>query len=170
MAVGQLTAGQLRQAIAVFCAHAYGSHLPPENRRQFTELPAEASVDDILGAAGVEKLPPPVPSAAGGYALRIGCQWYPHLKMTILPYGEPPGFVFGVDTHDHFKLPPNAPDQEAIKALCQKNQALAHDILQGWEAVDLPTQHALLRRYLHRVKSPAPAALESARAGSDERR
>jgi hypothetical protein len=140
----------LRQALAGFLEHAYASGKIPESRRKYAAVVDAGSLDEFLAQVGAETLEPSTPSAPGGFALRVGCEWYSHLKLTVRPFDWDVGFVFGVDTHDALRVPPNSPEEPAIRALQQRNRELAERIERTWTEHGLPTQAAALRAFLHR--------------------
>lgn len=149
-----LTASQMSQAVHIYVSIAYSSGNVPENRRQFAESAADLSLEQFWNLKGVERLPSK-PGGEAGYALRIGNVHYPHMKLTIQPYDGPPGFVFGVDSHDQFKLTADSPELAAVKELQDKNAQIARSIVTAWEEVGLPTQSGLLRRYLQAKRALA---------------
>lgn len=153
--MGDLTASLFVEAIRAFLGLAYSGGRVPENRRQFATLREDQSLESIFGMTGVEKLPPKVPGGPHGYSFRVGNAWYPHMKITVQPYDFPPGFVFGVDTHDHFKLPANSPEVEGVRELQAKNLELARQVEDAWMTRGLPTLRGLLERYIEHARHSA---------------
>lgn len=158
MTVGDLTAAQLLDAIRIFLQEAYANGEIPANRMHFKNLSPDQSLDEMLTVPGVEHLPRQLPDRPQGYAFRVGASWYPHLKLTLQPYDGPPGFVFGVDTHDNFRVAADNPEADAIRQLQAKNHELARRIEQAWEDASLPTQSGLLRRFLAQARANKTAA------------
>jgi hypothetical protein len=142
-----LTAAHVVQAMQIYLSIAYSSGNVPENRRHFSQIGASHTLEECLALKGVEQLPSN-PGVPPGYSLRMGNAFYPHMKLTIQPYDSAPGFVFGIDTHDQFKLAETSPEKDAVRALQTKNQQIARSIEMAWEEVGLPTQSGLLRKYL----------------------
>ncbi|MFO0948401.1 MAG: hypothetical protein U1D30_21185 [Planctomycetota bacterium] len=153
--MGDLTASLFVEAIRTFLELAYPGGNVPENRRHFSALHGDESLESIWGLSGVEKLPPKAPGDPIGYSFRVGNAWYPHMKVTLQPYPSAPGFVFGVDTHDHFKLPANSPEVEGVRALQAKNLELARQVEEAWAARRIPTQRGLLEQYLEKARQGA---------------
>lgn len=144
----ELTASLLARAIQRYLSLAYPDGRLPDNRSQFSSFTPEMPLEEMLSASGVVESPPVEGHGIHGYSLRVGNAWFPHMKVIIQPYARPPGFVFSVETHDHFKLADNHPEQEAMRALKARNQALAREVERAWESDGLPTQNGLLRQYL----------------------
>lgn len=158
MSLRELKADQVVRAIQVFLGYAYDGGQVPANRAHFQTLETSQPLSEILSLSGVEKMPSRLGEDPGGYSFRVGNSWYPHMKLTVQAYGSSPGYVFGVDTHDMFNLPPNAPDYEEVQKLRNKNQELAREIERAWEAEGLPTQKGLLRHYLNQAEHQQPGA------------
>jgi hypothetical protein len=156
MSLRELKADQLVRAIQLFLEFAYSGSAVPSNRSQFQDLSPAAPMEELLQLPGVERLPSRLGEDPGGYSFRIGNAWYPHMKLTVQIYGSAPGYVFGVDTHDMFNIPANAPDYEEVQKLRLKNQELARQIERAWESDGLPTQNGLLRSYLNQVENRPP--------------
>lgn len=169
MGVGELSAPQLRQAIQTFLELAYPDRRVPESRTHYCGLSHELTLENLLSLKGVEKIACGSHGDEMGYALRVGNAWYLHMKLLIQPYKESPGFVFGVDTHDMFRVPADSPDSEQLNIIRARNRELARQIEAAWEAVGLPTHKALLRRYLRECadKRQAEADANQAHPGQD---
>ena len=153
MRFGDLSAKLLERAFGSYLRHAYSAGKVPEDRRQYEPADDDRSLESLLALSGVERIPGATPDGAEGYAFRIGCAWYRHLKMMLQPYDSPPGFVLGVDTHDAFDLPADSPDAAGLKEMQANNRDLARRIEQAWEADGLPTQAGLLRKFVHTARS-----------------
>lgn len=155
MPLDGLRTEQLVLAVQTFLSRAYAGVEVPANRKHWQEVSAEQPLDDLLAfEKGVEELPARLDVNPGGYALRLGNAWYPNMKLVVQAYGAPPGYVFGVDTHDMFKLPAGAPDAEQVRELRKRNQELARAIESDFEKLELPTQNGLLRAYLTKRDAP----------------
>ena len=97
-----------------------------------------------------------MPGCKPGFAYRLGCGHFPHLKLQVVRCEG--GWVFGVDTHDGFfpgGLPASDPEAQAWKELVTANRQLKERIEQAWEREGLTTFHTLLRADLEK---PDPAA------------
>lgn len=84
--------------------------------------------------------------------MRIGNEWYPHMKVVLLPLDESDTYIFSVDTHDHVTVPAGSPDEEALRALKARNIQLAQVVEKAWTEAGIPTQAAALREYMDRTR------------------
>jgi hypothetical protein len=111
---------------------------------------------DRLRAAGEELFKCPVlvpdrPTNPARYTLRLGNQYYPHMKLVVelSPGGD--RFMFRADTHDRHVCPgSSSPDYPHFCELMTKNQKLAESIERTWEGAGIPTFRAYLRNDLSR--------------------
>ena len=155
MPLGELTAAELIKALHIYLQYAYPDGQVPGKRRHYQAVHEGQTLKELFHLQGVEPVPGQLPSEPVGYSFRIGNARYQHMKLKVLPWKEPPGFVFSVDTHDNFRIPPNAPDAEQFRELQQQNQELARCIESAWEESGLPTSSGLLRRHLSRAQASA---------------
>src|SRR5258708_37915960 len=106
-----LTIPTLGQATKVFLSLAYpaGPATIPPNKCLFWDLGSSPSLElitqppvcqTLLGADGQLR----------GYAFRLGCSTYPHLKLQVVQCDQSQKIVFAVDTHDAMKQDTNNPD------------------------------------------------------------
>lgn len=156
--VAGLSLEEVRRALAIFLSAAYQQVEIPETRRQFAHIGESETLDGFFARPGVQRLEAPDLSHEGGWSLRVGNAWYPHMKVTIQPYGRPPGYVFGVETHDRFNLPPSSPEAEALRVMQERNLQLARKVEAEWEAAGLPTAKGQLRRALAEARAARAAA------------
>ncbi|HEV3257091.1 MAG TPA: hypothetical protein VG013_09450 [Gemmataceae bacterium] len=145
-----LTTALLSQALRIYFALAYPGGTAPPSKQPY----ADVSPDQPLGPLLAPPVCQPVPAAAGGvrgYAFRLGCCTFPHLKIEVVDCGN--GLcVFGVDTHDAMCLPPEHPDAPRWAELQAANARLKEAIETAWEAAGLLTFHRLLRDELDRCR------------------
>ncbi len=156
----------LWRAIDVYLGLAYpGGGAPPTAVRKRLDT-LRATPPEALYESAVFERTPPAPQEATRLALRLGCQFYPHMKLAVerAPDGRTP--LLKADTHDrHIQVKPGSPDYEAFAELVRKNQALAAEIEAAWEQAGLPTFKHFLREDLARRRmgqaaspgTPAPA-------------
>jgi hypothetical protein len=85
-----------------------------------------------------------------GYAMRLGSVSYPHLKLQVIWHARSEAWVLSVDTHDNLLLEPGHPDANRLAQLQMANSRLKELIERAWEAEELTTFNALLRRELNR--------------------
>ena len=154
MSIGQLTLATLSKALEIYYPLAYPGGNVPSNRQQFQTVAQLPDLDALWQVKGVQQLEPRASGEPGGYALRVGNAWYPHMKIMIQPYDADPGYAFAVNTHDRLFVPEGSPEADAIRELQMQNQELARNIERQWEAHGLPTQTGLLRSYLKSQGTP----------------
>lgn len=153
-----LTTDTLVQACRIFFSLAYpdGEASIPESKTECLKLlPGQAVTDPT----SLQHLPPAVlevqrnaDGSLGGYALRLGCRHFLHLKLRAhrRVEGGQEHWLFMVDTHDAFsrdnhRPPPDHPDAPAWMALQKANADLKVQIERAWEAAGLETFNSLLR-------------------------
>jgi hypothetical protein len=160
-----LTTDLVGKACAIFLRYAYpgGEAAVPAKKRGYLDLPPGQALAEFLRASPDSLAICQTLSAkqgGPGYALRLGCAAFPHLKLKVQWLGsrEPGMWVFAVDTHDAFSSdcfspPPGHPEAEAWRRLQIGNQHLKEQIERAWAAAGLMTFNGLLRNDLE--KPPA---------------
>jgi hypothetical protein len=144
-----LTTALLSRACRIFLTLAYpqGQHTIPPAKAAYGRL----STDQPLETVFRPPLCQPIPAAGGclrGYALRLGSNHYPHLKLQVIDCDQAGTWVFAVDTHDGLRLQAGHADAERWARLREANHQLKKRIEQAWEADGLLTFNGLLRRDL----------------------
>lgn len=87
------------------------------------------------------------PDDASWYALRLGNDRYPHMKLVIEHLLSRDAWFFRADTHDsHVTVRPSDPDFQAFQSLSAYNRAVAVGIESAWTLAGLDTFLAFLRR------------------------
>lgn len=141
----------LSQACRIFLALAYpdGEASIPAPRRAFLQRSPAEPLENWLAPP----LCQPIQGDSGvqGYAWRLGCRHFPHLKLRVTNQDHGESWVFSVDTHDAVRVEPNHADAPRWAQLQQANQRLKEEIERAWEADGLLTFDALLRRDLDKV-------------------
>ncbi len=143
-----LTPYLLSRACRTFLTLAYpdGAQTIPATRAPFLHI------DDSTVLASL--LIPPICQTISkngqvrGYAFRLGCAHYPHLKLQVVNCDQTDLCVFAVDTHDSIRIDATLPDAARYAELQTKNRKLKEAIEHTWEASGLLTFNALLRRGL----------------------
>src|SRR5262249_37981872 len=129
---------QVWKAIEVYLAQAYGGKAPPSTvRTRLETLRSLASPEDLFTCAAFEHDVQPPPNKL---SLRLGNQFYPHMKLTIerAPNGQ--GFLFRADSHDrHCCPPPGSREYGAFCQLMENNQKVSQAIEAQWAKEGLPT-------------------------------
>lgn len=143
----------LRQAIQIYLQNAYAGSPPPAALRF---LPSGDDFDAAAFLMGelVERSPAEAPLAlVRTFDLRLGNGEYSHMKLRIAILGEPPGYIFSVDSHDLFlKIKPGDPDYEALEELKKVNGAIAARITAAWEAAGHHTERTFLREKIRQAR------------------
>jgi hypothetical protein len=144
-----LTPAHLARACQLFLKHAYpqGAGTVPPLVAAFLTLDPAGPFEHLLRPPLCQSLPAPE-GGVRGYALRLGCAGYPHLKLQVVACGAHP-CVFAVDTHDALPIAADDPDAPRWAALRRANRQLKEQIERAWEAEGLCTLNALLRRELN---------------------
>ena len=140
----------LREACRIFLSLAYpdGEHTIPGPRRVILQRGEDEPLETWLAPPLCQ---PFMGDDVRGYAWRLGCRHFPHLKLRATNQDHGESWVFSVDTHDAVRVEPNHPDAEHWAQLQQANQRLKEQIEHTWEAAGLLTFGALLRRDLDKV-------------------
>jgi len=152
-------AAAVARAVRIFLDHAYPAGAPAGIERFIP--PVEGQCEAWLMGDVVERTPPGATvHEARSFALRLGNERYPHMKLR---FGRVPGknsYVLTVDSHDAIlKVPPGSPDHEALEDLKRYNAALAAEITAEMGRAGLPTERNYLREAIKRVRlraKPAP--------------
>lgn len=152
-----LTTDLLSRACRTYLARAYPDGRLPPGKQAFLRMGPGEALEPWLTPPVCQAVPTP-DGAGRGWAFRLGCAWYPHLKLQAVYCGTG-GWVFGVDTHDGIKLEPGHPDAERLAALQTANRRLKEEVERAWEAEGLVTFQTLLRAGLVGKGGPCrPAA------------
>lgn len=151
-----LSSELLTRAVGIYLEHAYSGGNVPANRSQFVGWSHLSPLDDLLQTKGIERPADSGPSPSVRYALRVGNQWYPHMKILVCSTGSEDDIIFAVDTHDQLKLPPGSPEEAVFRELQARNQELARNVENLWEQSGVPTQAGVLRQYLAQARSQRP--------------
>jgi hypothetical protein len=130
-------------------AYAAGEKSIPAKKRPFWDIATGSLLDGYLPPQVGPELCQKIGSAPGckpGFAYRLGCAHFPHLKLQVVRFEQ--GWVFGVDTHDNFLtrgLSESDLEVEACRRLMVANRELKERIERAWERAGLTTFHTLLR-------------------------
>jgi len=137
-----ITVEMLQQALNVYVGVAYENAPLPltvKTRVNFIREFAGDSLADLLAHDVVEQFPPDAEGpAVTGYAIRLGNDKYPHMKLALLRVAEN-DWRFAVDCHDGaFEVEPTSPDKPRAQALKDCNSALRSKVEDSWRDADLP--------------------------------
>lgn len=144
------SAEQIIRAVELYLERAYAA--PPPGIEQ--RLPANPDVGAYLMGRCVERDPSDAPlEQVRSFALRLGNDQYPHMKLR---FSRPPRgdfFVFSVDSHDAFlSAPVGSADYEPLEALKRHNAKLADAIVAAWEGAGLLTERSYMRQKLQQAR------------------
>lgn len=118
------------------------------------ELPSRARVDvdaletadDVLELFTVERRETSTEATLRHYALRLGNQLYPHMKLVLMEFIHGDEWVLAVDTHDAMPVDPGSPDFEAWSELRMENLRVKAAVEAAWRAGGLDTARVVARR------------------------
>ena len=138
------------KAVDIYLAAAYGGKVPPAVQTRIYNLRAFPQ-DDIYRSPAFEPAPKDDPVKL---SLRLGNQWYPHMKLVVEQAPDGQTSLFRADTHDrHIRVDPASREYAEFCELSQKNQSLAGHIEASWESGGLTTFKSYLRQDLARRRS-----------------
>jgi hypothetical protein len=142
----------LNEAVQIYLRRAYPNGQVPEAVRARIAFDMGRPVAEVLTHVPFEQYTADAPFRCTVYALRLGSNAYPHLKMEIRPYPNHWGFVFWVNTHDQFPPPiKDSPDAARWRDLQNCNRDLKQAVERDWAQCDLPTFNTALQESLDRV-------------------
>lgn len=152
----------LRRAVEIYQALAYPASPPPEVVRRRLEWAPDVDAPTLLTRPPFERVSKAGSGASPIYALRLGNQRYPHMKLQVQPWPNEAGFMLSVNTHDQvLSLDPNSSDAPAFRELQTENQRIKEAIETAWDQAGLPTFLSYLRQYIEdRTGKPAPPCPE----------
>lgn len=87
----------------------------------------------------------------GRYAIRLGNQSYPHMKLAVEKSADGEHVFFKPDTHDKQCCPaPASREYNAFLGLMQENEKIAKQVELAWAQAGIPTFREYLRKDLAR--------------------
>jgi hypothetical protein len=139
----------LRRAVEIYLTLAYPSGVVPEAVKRRLVWKEGSPGEVLLSGPPFERAGKAPGRPSPIYALRLGNERYPHMKLQIQPWPDDAGFMVSVNTHDQVAgLELNPVDGHAFRALQAENQRLKEAIEQAWDSADLPTFLRYLRDYI----------------------
>ncbi len=137
---------QIRLAIDLFCRQAYPKGTPAHVADKFA-VADDCDIAQWLMSDVAERDPADVPvSQVRSFALRIGNESYPNMKLRLTRPGKQDVLLFSVDAHDEFLLaPPGSPDYEALEELKKVNSAIVSAVETAWAGEGIATEKTHLR-------------------------
>jgi hypothetical protein len=153
----------LKLAVAIYLEFAYRSRpIPPAVSRRLIWAD-DCCVAELVGRDPFERSEKCAETGAPIFALRLGNESYPHMKLQLQPWPDGAGFMLSVNTHDQISgLRLGMVDAEAFQKLQAENQRLKEAIERAWDQAGLPTFLRYLRDYLSsRAECPAESGMEN---------
>lgn len=155
MRMDQLSGELLNKAVAIFMLQAYrrqaGARKTPifDPDKSLVQILAGAHPFEDLSATHGEAVP--VSGAPPRvYALRLGNEAYPHMKLALVEAYFHDEFIFSVDRHDTFHFEPSVPGYDAWCELKEINRILKEAIEDAWYKEGIPTLRGLReKRFKH---------------------
>ena len=149
---------QIRAAIRVYLLHAYGGRCPPAVEKLLP--PDDDDPVDWLMSDAVERDPAGAPLGnVRSFALRLGNEVYPHMKLRLSRPPKDRVFLFSVDSHDAFlNAPPDSKDQKMLEDLKRHNAAVSAAVQAQWEKEGLPTERGYLRGKIREARGQSPTS------------
>jgi len=141
----------VREAIDIYLSLAYDGPIPSaiQNRLRTLRL---LGAEDFWDSELFERDHPAHPTRFG---LRLGNEFYPHMKLSIDARPDARGFLFRADTHDQHCCPlPNTREFDEFCDLMNRNQKLAERIEEAWASARLPTFKTYLKNDLLQRAAP----------------
>ena len=153
----------VQRAIDIYMNCAYVATEPPVTVRSMLAT-LRGYAGDFFKAPTFVKDDPKTPRK---YTLRLGNQYYPHMKLVYELGPDGSTFLFRADSHDAHCCPPaGTPEHDAFRALMTANQQVVSAIENGWAAAKLPTFKTFLKMDLERRRQRAGATNASANAAA----
>lgn len=146
------SAEQITRAVQLYLDRAYLGQRPPGLEQRLPD--GRCDVAAYLMGKQVERDPADCPiEQVRSFAMRLGNDQYPHMKLRLSRPPRSDTFVFSVDSHDAFlAAPKESPDYEPLEALKKNNATLADMIAAAWEAAGLPTERSYMRQKLQQAR------------------
>lgn len=145
-----LTTALLGRACRTFLELAYPPGEIPSAKQPFHQIQDDHSLEPLLVPPLCQTIMNP-DGTVRGYALRLGCETFPHMKLQVVECEG--GVVFSVDTHDAMVLPSGHPDAGRWSGIQDSNRRIKQEIETAWETEGLTTFHSLLRKGLGQESS-----------------
>jgi hypothetical protein len=151
---GLPSAEDIRAAIRIYFEHAWVEppperlqmYLPPEGFDPLALLMGDRVERTPAGAVTVEEV--------RSFALRIGNEEYPNMKLRLARPPEDRIFLFGVDAHDaRLHAPPGSPDAAALEELKKHNAHIVAQVTAAWDEANLPTERSYLRAKIRQARA-----------------
>lgn len=141
MNLAQLTPDLMRRAVATYMRLAWSG----ETARPIFDprrLEGAGTMAEVFALC--ETRPAGLEPVQAHFALRLGNEHYPFMKLVLHEYLLEHEFFFVVDTHDDFDVPADNPDFGAWEHIRRRNHELKQAIEAAWESAGIPTHRDML--------------------------
>ena len=140
----------LSQACRTYLELAYpgGSESIPERIRHYLQLDPTWALDQVVPPAPIAVTVCQLIKEPPGYLFRLGCAHFPHMKLKThrMFLRNETTWIFAVDTHDAYFLPPkDFGETEEWQNILLANKNLKERIEQAWEEQGILTLKSVLR-------------------------
>ncbi len=136
-----------RKAVEIYLRHAHAHGLPSAVRAKAETLRA-LPPEDLFESPIFERDPS---DPRRRYAVRLGNEFYPHMKLAVERRPDGKGYLFRADTHDrHCCPPPGSREYNSFVGLMKRNEKIAAEIEAAWTEAGLETFKSYLREDLAR--------------------
>lgn len=139
MKLDEITGEIVSKAMDVYLQHAYKD--PAKREKHRIAVDASARGERVLGA--LDDISGAEPGGLRAYAMRLGNQTYPHMKLAIVEAYFPGEFFFAVDRHDTFHFEPDVPGYQAWCELKEINRFIKQAIEDAWYRAGIHTLRKL---------------------------
>ena len=160
MRLAKFTPGLLKRAVSVYMDHAYLDRPP---RASLQEVNYDVRRFDELFAQFLDESKEEGGRRLARYALRLGNQEYPFMKLVLQEFVQPGDFYFAVDTHDEMRISPDVPGYDEFLEVRAFNRNLKCTIELAWTDGGLPTLYNLKLELEGAVGTSARAGARRAR-------
>ena len=145
---------QILRAVDLYLEQAYATPRPDINSQRPRVDADDEAIAEFLMSRAIERDPGNAPlDQVRSFALRLGNEQYPHMKLRLSRPPRSEQFVFSVDAHDAFlHAPVDSLDYEPLEALKRYNAALADTITTAWESAALLTERSYLRQKIQEAR------------------
>lgn len=147
MLLAELTPALMNQAVDIYLRHAYDD--PEAAEPQRVVFDDHETPEQMLSR--LEDETDPRSSAHRAYALRLGSQGYPHMKLSLWEAYYHDQFVFAVDTHDGFDFDTSSPGYQEWLEVKDQNRQRKQFIEKAWYEAGVPTLRGLKEKALSRT-------------------
>lgn len=146
------TTNQIRLAMEIYLGHAYpagaGEHI-----LRFVPDKDVVATDWLMTDISEREIYQEGSAVVTSFALRVGNEQYPNMKVRISLPPNGSEYLFCVDSHDGFlQAPRGSEDYEALEQMKAFNASVAQVTVRDWSAAGLPTERNYMRQKIDDAK------------------